>query len=255
MSSALPIGGLAKRMKEAELAHIERTVEGPRLHDEDSTLTSQKDTASYGNVVSSKEWPLLTFQQQQNSSVPAAYQHRGLWWKQSNDNQSHHDFQIHLQPPSNHHKYLQPSMLAANGTVLHNLMGLESAAMNDVNNSSAGMYTAIGNGLVMPSSSIPSVNSSIAPATENSHGAHFSDNSEGSVASKTSNYENMLSTEHSAKVLYYPTHQQSSGLGRDGYDNIACNNNNWMTPPLQALGFRPNIALCHVPVFTVWNDS
>ncbi|XP_057826596.2 AP2-like ethylene-responsive transcription factor PLT1 [Cryptomeria japonica] len=250
INSALPIGGLAKRIKEAESAHLERTVDGPRIvHDEDSTLSSQThDPVSYGNASAAAkaahEWPLLAFQQQANSSMAAAYQQRGLWWKQANDNQTHQDYQIQL-----HQKYLHPSMLAGNGTVLHNLMGLESA---EANSSTAGIYndisnTLAANGLMMQNSSVTqSANSSVVSAT------HFSDNSEGSVASKAaSTYENMMSADPSGRGLYYLTQQQ---LGRVGYENLTCNNN-WMTPSLQTLGSKPNLAVCHAPVFTVWSDT
>ena len=42
------------------------------------------------------ECPLLPFQQKTNRSIVAAYQQRGMWWKEANDNQKHQDYQMRL---------------------------------------------------------------------------------------------------------------------------------------------------------------
>eukprot|EP01018_Ginkgo_biloba_P040108 Gb_24420 [translate_table: standard] len=247
-SSTLPIGGIAKRIKEAEPA--DRTVDGRRT-DEDSILTSQTDTISYSNAASKTvhEWPLMAAFHQQAANQ-FGYQQRG-WCKQENENQNQ-DFQIQLNS-SHHHKYLQPSMMTANGTILHNLMSLESSAV-DTNNT-PGIYnnissTLAGNGtlLMANSSSIPSGTA----VTDNSRVSFATENEEGS--SKTSAYDNILSADPFARSVYYLS-QQSSGLVKaNNYENSPYNN--WMAPSVQNLAApRPNLTVCHAPIFTVWSDT
>ena len=37
------------------------------------------------------------FSKKTNRSIVAAHQQRGMWWKEANDNQTHHDYQMSLQ--------------------------------------------------------------------------------------------------------------------------------------------------------------
>nr|AHH34920.1 aintegumenta-like transcription factor baby boom [Larix gmelinii var. olgensis x Larix kaempferi] len=261
-SSTLPIGGAAaKRIKDAEPS--DPSVDGRRTDDEiSSTISSQiADTlTSYGNAAypnGHAGWPIIAFQQQTNPHAPAFYsQQRAAagWCKQEHNNIQNHDLQLHFQ--SSTQNFLQPSMMTSNAnTVLHNLMNLESSAQLDGTNtnSNSGLFSNIsgnlaGNSLQMANSPIPS-----GITVCDSARTPFSTENDGSSTKNSSYNDNMLSnSDPFARGLYYLS-QHSPSVVKANYENAAYNN--WMTPAVQTLAPRPNLTVCHAPIFTVWNDT
>jgi len=261
-SSTLPIGGAAaKRIKEAEPS--DPSVDGRRTDDEIcSTVSSQiADTlTSYGTAAypnGHAGWPIIAFQQQTNPHAAALYnQQRAAagWCKQEHNNIQNHDLQLHFQ--SSTQNFLQPSMMTSNAnTVLHNLMNLESSAQLDGTNSSSNssLFSNIsgnlaGNCLQMANSPIPS-----GIAVSDSSRAPFSTENDGSSTKNSGYNDNMLSnSDPFARGLYYLS-QHTPNLVKANYENAAYNN--WMTPAVQTLAPRPNLTVCHAPIFTVWNDT
>ncbi|XP_074381226.1 AP2-like ethylene-responsive transcription factor BBM2 [Apium graveolens] len=146
-SATLPIGGAAKRLKEAEQAQM--TLEA--LRTEDSSLTSHMQ--NYGSHHTN--WPTIAFQQTK-SPITMHYpytDHQRLWCKQEipdvdSSSQSYQGFH-QLQLGSSNHNFYQPS-------VLHNLMNLDSSSMEHSSGSNAVMYGntsgyAIPMGAIIPS--------------------------------------------------------------------------------------------------------
>eukprot|EP01018_Ginkgo_biloba_P033110 Gb_18560 [translate_table: standard] len=245
-SSTLPIGGAAKRIKEAEPS--DPSVDGRRTDEDISTVSSQiTDTlTSYTNAAypHGHGWPIIAFQQQANQH---AYNQQRGWCKQEQDNQNQDLLHLH----SSTQNFLQSSMMNSNATVLHNLMSLESSAV-DTNNASSnsGLLNNISsnltnNGLLMGNPSIPSGTT----VTDNAR-PPFTDQNDGG---KTSAYDNVLSADPFARNVYYLQPQHSPGLVKANYENAAYNN--WMTPAVQTLAPRPNLTVCHTPIFTVWSDT
>ncbi|KAH9303329.1 hypothetical protein KI387_014912, partial [Taxus chinensis] len=245
-SSTLPIGGAAKRIKEAELS--DPSVEGRRT-DEDmnsqisDTLTSYTNPHAYPSGHSG--WPMNAFQQH------AYNQHRAAWCKQEH---ATHNQDLQMQLHSSTQNFLQPSIMGSNVSVLHNLMSLESSAQMDATNTSSnsgflGNISANGNGLLMPNSSMPS------PITVADNGrAPFMSDNEGSSSKTSVAYDNLLSSDPYARGIYYlPQHSQASLVKANCESPVY---NNWMTPAAaQTIAPRPNLAVCHAPIFTVWSDT
>ncbi|XP_057830796.2 AP2-like ethylene-responsive transcription factor PLT2 isoform X1 [Cryptomeria japonica] len=241
-SSTLPIGGAAKRIKEADISDL--SVEGCRT-DEDmnsqitDTLTSYAN--AHGNYPSGHAgWPMIAFQQH------AYNQQRAGWCKQEHNT---HNQDLQMQLHSTTQNFLQPSIMESNASVLHNLMSLESSAPVDVANSASNSSGFMCNGLFMSNSTMPS------PITvaDNARAPHFISDNGGSSSKPSSTYDSMISSDPYARGLYYlPQHSQA--LVKANYESPVYNN--WMTPPVQTIGPRPNLAVCHTaPVFTVWSDS
>lgn len=139
-SSTLPIGGAAKRLKDVEVAQAaEMTVDGQRRlddhhHHHDNNITSNSQLTDGLNTASYHGWPTtLAFQQSQQPVAygmhyPPPYGQR-VWCKQEVQDSDHHGFQdLHHQQQQlqlgnlNTHNFFQQN------SVLHNLMGMESAA-------------------------------------------------------------------------------------------------------------------------------
>nr|DAD25416.1 TPA_asm: hypothetical protein HUJ06_026880 [Nelumbo nucifera] len=270
-SSTLPIGGAAKRLKEAE--QTETSVDGRRTDDENMTSQLTDGITNYGTNLNHHGWPTIAFQQAQPLSMhyPYGHQQRG-WCKQEQDvgvAHNFHDFH-HLQLGNNTHNFFQPS------SVMHNLIGLGSASSmehssgsNSViyssgggsgsggggsggNSSFQGVVGGNGNGFVMP------IGTMMAEQTNNNNqGSNF-----GEAEVKQLGYDhNMLTTPNNdpfqGRNLYYLSQPSSvSVLKSSGYDQgSSCNN--WLPTAVQSLTPRSNnLAVCHgAPVFTVWNDT
>lgn len=255
-SSTLPIGGAAKRLKDAEQA--EMTIDGQRTEDEmNSQLTDGIN--NYG-AAHHHGWPTVAFQQAHqpfSMHYPYGHQQRAVWCKQEQDPDATHSFQdLHQLQLGNTHNFFQPS-------VLHNLMSMDSSSMEHSSGSNSVIYSsgaadgtaATGGGgsgsfygsnvgFVMPISTVV--------AHEGSHGQGNGGFGDGEV--------NMYgSTDpYHARSLYYLSQQQSAGMakGSSAYDQgTGCNN--WVPTAVPTLAPRTNnMAVCHgAPTFTVWNDT
>lgn len=260
-SSTLPIGGAAKRLKDAEQA-AEMTIDRPTVVADDENMSSQL-TADHG-------WPAIAaFQQAQahhhhqhqpySSLQPFGYGQR-IWCKQEQDEFNH---QLQLgSNNSNTHNFFQPS-------VMHNLMNMESSSLehscssnnsviyNNGDHTNGSYQVGYGSnnnnnngGFVIPMGTVI--------ASNNDHGFGESDHQ---AAAKALAFENMFSSSttssssdpYQARNLYYLPQQQSSASlvkAAGAYDN-------WVPTAVPTLAQRSgNIALCHgAPTFTVWNDT
>lgn len=255
-SSTLPIGGAAKRLKDAEQAVI--TADGQRT-DEDSLSSQLTDgISSYG---------ALAFQQAQPNNFTMnnyPYAQRAVWCKQEQDLDNshvggyqdihHHPHNHQYQTATNTHNFFQQP-----NSVLHNLMGMDSASMEHSsgsnssvvysNNGDNGYGSNIngGGGYVIPMATV------ISNENQN-HGNGMN----------IGYYENLFgsSDPYHGRNLYYLSQQQSAapvGVAKagGGYDQgSACNN--WVPTAVPTIGPRSSnmAAVCHgAQTFTVWNDT
>uniref|UniRef100_A0A2C9USA6 AP2/ERF domain-containing protein n=1 Tax=Manihot esculenta TaxID=3983 RepID=A0A2C9USA6_MANES len=254
-SSTLPIGGAAKRLKDAEQA--EMTIDSHRTDNENISSQLTDGISSYGT--SHYPWPTVAFQQPHHNhhqpfSMHYPYGQR-LWCKQEQDtepnNQSFQD--IHQLQLGNNHNFFQPS------SVLHNLMNMDSSSMEHSSGSNSVMYSSGGGdgncggnlsyqGMGYGSYAIP-----MATVIGNSDG----DQNQGNNGF---GYENVVgwSDPCHAKNLYYLAQQSAAGGVMKGgaYDQgSACNN--WVPTAVPTLVPRSsNVAVCHgASTFTVWKDT
>ena len=273
-SSTLPIGGAAKRLKDAEQA--EMTIDGQRTDDEmSSQLTDGINNYGAGHH---HGWPTVAFQQaHQPFSMHYPYgghQQRAVWCKQEQDTDTtatttthsfqdlHHQLQL-----GNTHNFFQPN-------VLHNLMSMDSSSMEHSSGSNSVIYSgggaaaadggsaATGGGVCYGSSNIGFV-MPISTVIAHEGGSHGHGNvGFGDSEVKAMGYDNMFgSTDpYHARSLYYLSQQSSTGMVKgsssSSYDQgSGCNN--WVPTAVPTLAPRTNsMAVCHgTPTFTVWNDT
>ncbi|KAL4609838.1 hypothetical protein ACB092_08G009500 [Castanea dentata] len=251
-SSTLPIGGAAKRLKDVEQA--EMTVDGQRTDDHDNVSSQLTDGINNYGGAPHHGWPTLAFQQAQPYSMHYPYGQR-VWCKQEQDSDPPHSFQdLHQLQLGNTHNFFQPN------SVLHNLMGMESASMehssgaNSVIYSNGGGATADGygsnGGYIMPLTTV------IANEGNNQNQGN---NGFGDSEVKALGYDNVFASTdpYHARNLYYLSQQSSTGVIKAStYDQgSACNN--WVPTAVPTLAPRSNnMAVCHgAPTFTVWNDT
>ncbi|KAJ6311993.1 hypothetical protein OIU77_013697 [Salix suchowensis] len=258
-SSTLPIGGAAKRLKEAE--HAEITMDVVQRTDEHDNLSSQltDGVGNYGAV--HHGWPPAAFQQAQPFSMNYPYGQR-LWCKQEQDSDSRSFQEIHQLQLGNTHNFFQPS-------VLHNLMSMDSSSMEHSSGSNSVMYSSGVNdgtstgtnggyqgigygsnaGYAVPMTTVISNNDN-----NQNQGNGYGD---GEV--KALGYENMLSSSdpYHARNLYYLSQQSpAGGIKASAYDQgSACYN--WVPTAVPTVATRSNnMAVCHgAQPFTVWNDG
>lgn len=267
-SSTLPIGGAAKRLKDAEQAS-EMTVDGQRLAvgvaADDDNISSQLTVdgiTNYGSAAAAAHhhgWPAIAaFQQAQHQTYGSMHFPYGqrIWCKQEQE-----DFHNQLQLGNNNtHNFFQPS-------VLHNLINMESSSLehsSSSNNSviySNGSYHQAGygsnnGGFVIPMGTV------IAANNDQGFGESSGDQAQ-AAAAKALGFENMFSSAsnssssssdpyHARNVYYLSQQQQSSSNHPQG---SACNN--WVPTAVPTLAQRSgNMTVCHgAPTFTVWNDT
>ncbi|KAG9447186.1 hypothetical protein H6P81_013314 [Aristolochia fimbriata] len=254
-SSTLPIGGAAKRLKEAE--QTEASVDGRRTdHD---NITSQLTDGGINSYGSHHGWPTIGFQQPQPLTMhyPTNYAQQRSWCKQEHDGIAAQSLQdLHQLHMGSTHNFFQPS-------VIHNLMSLDSSSLehssgsNSVINYSGGSTGGSGSngsyhGVVGGSGAyaLP-ISTVIADQSQGNHQGSFG---EGEVKQQMG-FDNMLDP-YSGRNVYYLSQQPPGMVKANGYDqNGSCNT--WMPNTVQPLGQRSNnLALCHgAPVFTVWNDT
>ncbi|XP_026438333.1 AP2-like ethylene-responsive transcription factor BBM2 [Papaver somniferum] len=247
-SSTLPIGGAAKRLKEAEQI-AEASVDARRA--ESDNLTSQLT-----NGMNNYGWPTIAFQQAQpiNMLYPSYNQQRSGWCKQEQEAAvAAHSFQdLHqLQLGSTHHNFFQPS-------VLHNLMSQDSSSMEHSSGSNSVIYNGGGgtgsgasNGSYQMGGSNGYIPMGMVMSSDhhqtNPTGSSFGEND----LKQQMGYDSILSSNSTdpysqGRNAYYMSQQSPP----------ACNN--WMPTGVQALAPRSNnIAVCHgaPSTFTVWNDA
>ncbi|GAA0186779.1 DNA-binding transcription factor [Lithospermum erythrorhizon] len=238
-SANLPIGGTAKRLKDAEqaemaLQNLQRSnldasiALGSSSHLPEGLLLNNYGTTPH------HVWPSIAFHQQAqplNSTMHfgggynANHQQR-FWCKQEQENIHQNDY---LQQPSHHH-------------VLHNLMSLDSSSsMEQHNSGSNSFYDAYGggNGYMLPMATV------IAGPEVGSQGDHtvavnngYGDSNE----VKSLGYENNMYGN-----FYCHSQQQSSG------------GNTWVPTAVPNLAARTgNMAsVCHggAQTFTVWDET
>lgn len=249
-SSTLPIGGAAKRLKEAE--QTENSVDGRRTDDDNITSHLTDGISSYGSH--HHGWPTIAFPPVQALSMHYPYGQQRGWCKQEHDTISSHGLQdLHQLHLGSTHNFFQPS-------VMHNIMSLDSSSLEHSSGSNSVIYSGgsgggsnasfqgvVGgnNGYVMPISTV------MADQNNQSQGS-FGD---GEV--KQLGYENMLgSTDPFMGRNYYLSQQSPGAVKPNSYDQgSACNN--WMPTTVQSLASRAtNLAACPgAPIFSVWNDS
>lgn len=264
-SSTLPIGGAAKRLKDAEQA--EMTIDSHRTDNENISSQLTDGISSYGT--SHYPWPTVAFQQPHHNhhqpfSMHYPYGQR-LWCKQEQDtepnNQSFQD--IHQLQLGNTHNFFQPS-------ILHNLMSMDSSSMEHSSGSNSVVYSSGGadgnNGVNgsyhgMGSRAIPMATTVVANDDgEQNQGNGYED---GEV--KVVGYENMLgsSDPFHGRSLYYLSQQSAAEGGGvvkgiiSAYDDEGSACNNWVPTAVPTVGTRSsNMAVCHgASTFAVWNHT
>ncbi|XP_042038076.1 AP2-like ethylene-responsive transcription factor AIL1 [Salvia splendens] len=112
-STTLPIGGAAKRLKDAEKAEM--------------ALTLQRANESHlaeSYAATTTPWPTIAFQQPQPLIYPYGAAHQRLWCKPEHD--------VDVYSEINHHHHLTHNFLQPN-SVLHNMMGLDSSSIEGAN--------------------------------------------------------------------------------------------------------------------------
>ncbi|XP_042509617.1 AP2-like ethylene-responsive transcription factor BBM2 [Macadamia integrifolia] len=250
-SSTLPIGGAAKRLKEAE--QTETSVDGRMSTDDDNMSSHLTD-----GINNYHGWPTIAFPQAQPLTMYSSYgSHQRGWCKQEQDPvlnaHSYNDLHHHLQL-GNTHNFFQPS-------VMHNLMSLDSASLehssgsNSVfysggsggsgsggsNGSFQGVVSGNNSGYVMPIGTV------IADQSNHNQVSSFVDHD-----AKQFGYENVLvsADPFQGRNLYYLSQQQQQQQSaamvkpNNGYDQgSSCNN--WVPTAVQALTPRSsNLAVC-----------
>lgn len=252
-SSTLPIGGAAKRLKEAS-DHTEASIDGRRSDDDNITSQLTDGINSYGSH--HHGWTTIAFQQAAPPPLGITYPYgqQRVWCKQEQESvtalQDLH--QLHL--GSNTQNLFHPS-------VLHNLVSLQdSSSMEHSSGSSNSFVYSNGSyhGIVGGSNGFALPIGTVAADQSNASQGHG-----GLVESeaKQLGYENLLASSdpYSGRNVYYLSQQSAGGVVKaNGYEQTApaCSNN-WLPGAVQAVPQRSsNMAVCHAaPVFSVWNDS
>ncbi|CAI9787160.1 unnamed protein product [Fraxinus pennsylvanica] len=262
-SSTLPIGGAAKRLKDAENAEL--------------ALDIQR-RASNGNPIShltdglngyNNGWPnAIAFHQPQPLSMPYTYpQQRYLWCKQEHDlevnrniRNIHNIHDLHQLHSGNMQNFLQPS-------VLHNLMSLDSSSMEHDSGSNSLVYS---NGAGGDSNRH---SASYQLGEVNGNNGNFAVPmgmvlvQEGLSQNQTNGFgENEVKPfmfgsgdpYQTRNLMSYESQQSSDGMEKASvYDQASATCNNWMPTGVPTLAARPNnVVVCHGgSTFTVWNDT
>ncbi|XP_071922561.1 AP2-like ethylene-responsive transcription factor BBM2 [Coffea arabica] len=252
-SSTLPIGGAAKRLKDAEQA--EMALDAHRTNNDNLSSHLTDGMSSYG---AQHAWPTIAFQQAQPLTMHYPYgQQQRLWCKQENDSDVSHSFHdLHQLQLGNTHNFLQPS-------VLHNLMSLDSSSMEHSSSCNSVIYSNGSNdnaayqGVGYGSSSsylLPMSTTVIAEEGSQNQGNGFGEN-----GVKAIGYENMFgsSDPYQTRNFYYHPLPSSNGTLRAGLYDQGSSCNTWVPTGVPTLVARTNnMAVCHgSSTFTVGNDT
>jgi len=258
-SSTLPIGGAAKRLKEAE--HAEITTHVQRTDDHDSTSSQLTDGISNYGTAAHHGWPSIAFQQAQAFTMHYPYGQR-LWCKQEQDSDNHSFQELHQLQLGNTQNFLQPS-------VLHNVMSMDSSSMEHSSGSDSVMYSSGGhdgtgtgtNGSYHGIGYGSNTGYAVPMATVIANDGNTQDqgNGYGDGEAKALGYENMFSSSdpYHARNLYYLSQQSSAGVIKASAYDQGSTCNNWLPTAVPTIAARSNnMAVCHgAPTFTVWNES
>lgn len=262
-SSTLPIGGAAKRLKDAEAQQqAEMTVLdhhhliGQTTCDETMSSSQLTDGGinNYG-IHHHPGWPTIAFQQPLHYQSYSTQQQR-VWCKQEEDSDNnaansfqdlHH--QLQLGNNSSTHNFFQPV------SVLHNLMSLDSSSMeHSTGSNNSVMYNSNGGGVEYASNGGYGMPMATVIAQEGGHNStSFGDHNE---VKPLGYHENIFGSSpdipyNHARNLYYLSAQQQSSAAAAS----ACNN--WVPTGVPTLAPRTtNLGVCHgTPTFSVWNDT
>ncbi|XP_039133640.1 AP2-like ethylene-responsive transcription factor AIL1 [Dioscorea cayenensis subsp. rotundata] len=235
-SSTLPIGGAAKRLKDAS-ENAEASVDGRRMDDE--AITSQLTDGM--NSFGSHGWPTIAFQQPQPLAYHYPYgQYRG-WCKPEQDSVGiAHNLQdlqqLHLS--NNTHNFFQPS-------AINNLMSLDSSSsMEHSTGSNSVIYNTSANyqgGFIGGTSgfALPLGGTVVVDQSRNNQ-------------SSSIEYESML-----PNAYYHLSQPNSAGqvVKDNGYEqSSSCNT--WIQASVQSMEpSSSNNNNTGPPIFTVWNDA
>ncbi|KAL9683734.1 hypothetical protein QQ045_021159 [Rhodiola kirilowii] len=267
-SSTLPIGGAAKRLKDAEQAMemtstmelgliSQRAAAAAALNHE--ALGSHLTDATMMGYSSNAQWPTIAFHHPPYNTTASMHQqyspYARVWCKQEQDstsdqgtttNQSYHQdlHQLQLGNGATHNFFQQP-----NTSVLHNLMSLGSSSMEHSSGSNSVIYgNGEGHGYNGYGASVNNNGGFAMPVGSTLIGNEDNSN----VAYGTANAYNQ------ARNLYYLQQQQLYKGG--GYDqDSGCTS--WVPTAIPNLGQRSgtgpnnNLAAAGNQPFTVWNET
>ncbi|KAL0358759.1 UNVERIFIED_CONTAM: AP2-like ethylene-responsive transcription factor PLT2 [Sesamum angustifolium] len=253
-SATLPIGGAAKRLKDAESA--EMALEMHRANEGRLNLHLPGEQINgYSGGNSAHCWSAnLAFQQAQSLNM-YPYAHQRLWCKQEQDpdigDDGFHDIHRQLQLGS-----------TQNFLPLHSLMSLDASSMEQNSGSNSVVY---GNNGTNGSSGFMVPMMDVQDGNQNHESGIVGNNHR--EEKPVLGYEGMFGSADAyqqARNLYYQQlSQQSSsintGIGKVGLynDQGSTCNNSWIPTAVPALAARGNtMAVCHgASTFTVWNDT
>ncbi|KAK8541800.1 hypothetical protein V6N12_014423 [Hibiscus sabdariffa] len=261
-SSALPIGGNVKRLKDVEQAGM--VLDLQRTDGAENMMTTHLSDGinGYGATASHHGWPAaIAFQQAQPFSMHYPYGQR-VWCKQDLDSDANHTFQdLHQLQLGSTHNFFQPS-------VLHNLMAMDSSSMehSSGSNSNSVIYSNGGTGDDGPHGSYQGIGyrgggggyaiplgTVVANGSDNNQNQSngLGDNEVKAIGYDHNMYGSADPNYHS-RNLYYVSQQSSTTTS--GVTSAACNN--WVPTAVPTIAQRSsNMAVCHgTPTFT-WNDT
>ncbi|XP_057962325.1 AP2-like ethylene-responsive transcription factor BBM2 [Malania oleifera] len=244
-SSTLPIGGVAKRLKDAEQS--EMTVDRRRPDEDNFSNTHLTDG------INSHGWPNLAFQHPQPFSLHhypyGTTTQQRVWCKQEQDSDAFQDLnQLQL---GNNHNFFQPN------SVVHNLMSLDSSTMEHSSGSNSVGFSDGGNTNI---GGFYGNNGAYVMPMETTVIAHEgSSNSIGQGNGLSQNDVNLfVSTDpYHGRNLYYLSQQYSSAAGmvKSSHYDQGSTCNNWVPTGVPTIAPRSTTNNMAVPTFTVWNDT
>ncbi|CAN4126651.1 unnamed protein product [Withania somnifera] len=243
-SRTLPIGGAAKRLKDAEQAEIALDYQRASQENVGTNLITNGSIGSYG---SSHCWPNIALQQAQPLSAMHSYPYsqQRVWCKQEVQDSSDHltmtsqNFQdFHPLQLGNAHNFLQPN------SALHNLMGLDNSSStmdhNSVTYHQGVGYASNGTHHGGGGSVLPQLSSII---------AHQDSNPQSQVNGYGENDVKQLQLGNDNLLGYYHSQQSTSnGSIKAGlYDHQESTCNNWMSTavPVALASRNSTVTVCH----------
>ncbi|GAV77340.1 AP2 domain-containing protein [Cephalotus follicularis] len=248
-SSKLPIGGAAKRLKDAEQAGM--------------MVVRQRTDGDNIMADGINNYHTIAFQQAQLFSMHYPYGQRA-WCTQEQDSDANDSFQDFQQQQGNTHNFFQPSGLhclmnmdpssmeiniSASNSVIYHQAGDGSGASGSANGNYQGVGYGSHSGFFMPMGGTVTDNDG-----NQSHGINGFGESE---VKALGNYENInmfgIPDPYHARKLYYLSQQSPAGTGMvkaSSYDQ----GSTWV--PTIAPPRSNSMAVCHgAPTFTVLNDT
>lgn len=258
-SSTLPIGGAAKRLKEAENAET-MALDLHRANEGNLNLMNGYGISGNSNT---HNWPTIAFQQSQPLNL-YPYAHQRLWCKQEQDNA---DVMGHGFGEINHQLQLGSTQNFLPTSFMHNMTSVDYSTVEQSSASNAAVYGTDnasgdhhGNGITSNGGGSFMVPMMGTVVVEDGNNQNQANGYEGMFGSSNDAYQQ-------ARNLYYQSHQQqssspssSSGLAKASlYDHEGSNNcNNWIPTAVPTIAARSNynVPVCNgASTFTVWNDT